>query len=105
MPIAALFRCVVFATALCALRFHWAAAQQATDAAWEKLIAAAKQEGEIVLIIPPSATHREFLAREWPKAFPGIELSQTSARAAIHAAERRAERRKISLGPRLHRLG
>lgn len=53
-------------------------AQGSGDAEWNKLVAAAKQEGEIVLIIPPSSTHREFLAREWPKAFPDIKLSQTS---------------------------
>jgi iron(III) transport system substrate-binding protein len=55
-----------------------AIAQDGGDADWKKLVAAAKQEGEVVLIIPPSATHREFLAREWPKSFPEIKLSQTS---------------------------
>jgi iron(III) transport system substrate-binding protein len=55
-----------------------ALAQDRGDTEWNKLVAAAKQEGEVVLIIPPSATHRDFLAREWPKAFPEIKLSQTS---------------------------
>mgnify|MGYP001548441687 CR=1 FL=1 len=55
-----------------------ARAQDVSDPAWGKLVAAAKQEGEIVIITPPSATHRDFLAREWPKAFPDIKLSQTS---------------------------
>jgi iron(III) transport system substrate-binding protein len=55
-----------------------ALAQDSSDAEWSKLVAAAKQEGEIVIITPPSATHRDFLAREWPKAFPDIKLSQTS---------------------------
>jgi iron(III) transport system substrate-binding protein len=55
-----------------------ALAQGSDNAEWDKLVVAAKQEGEVVLIIPPSATHREFLAREWPKAFPAIKLSQTS---------------------------
>ena len=53
-------------------------AQDSSDAEWSKLVAAAKQEDEIVIITPPSATHRDFLAREWPKAFPDIKLSQTS---------------------------
>jgi iron(III) transport system substrate-binding protein len=53
-------------------------AQQSGDAEWNKLVAAAKQEGEVVLITPPSSSHRDFLAREWPKAFPDIKLSQTS---------------------------
>ena len=55
-----------------------ALAQDSSDAEWSKLVAAAKQEGEIIIITPPSATHRDFLAREWPKAFPDIKLSQTS---------------------------
>jgi len=55
-----------------------ALAQGSGDAEWNKLVAAAKQEGEIVLIIPPSSTHRDFLAREWPTAYPDIKLSQTS---------------------------
>jgi len=55
-----------------------ALAQGSGDAEGNKLVAAATQEGEIVIIIPPSSTHRDFLAREWPKAFPDIKLSQTS---------------------------
>ena len=55
-----------------------ARAQAGGDTEWSKLVAAAKQEPEIVIIVPPSSTHREFLAREWPKAFPEIKLSQTS---------------------------
>jgi iron(III) transport system substrate-binding protein len=55
-----------------------ARAQAGSDAEWNKLVAAAKQEAEIVIIVPPSSSHRDFLAREWPKAFPDIKLSQTS---------------------------
>jgi ABC-type glycerol-3-phosphate transport system substrate-binding protein len=53
-------------------------AQDNNDPAWAKLVAAAKQEGDVIIISPPSSTHREFLAREWPKSFPDIKLSQTS---------------------------
>ena len=53
-------------------------AQASEDAAWTKLVAAANEEGEIVIIVPPSSMHRDFLAREWPKAFSKIKLSQTS---------------------------
>jgi iron(III) transport system substrate-binding protein len=53
-------------------------AQASEDAAWTKPVAAANEEGEIVIIVPPSSTHRDFLAREWPKAFSKIKLSQTS---------------------------
>src|SRR5215831_12356190 len=55
-----------------------ALAQGSNDAEWTKLVAAAKQEGDIVIIVPPSSTHRDFLAREWPKAYPDVKLSQTS---------------------------
>jgi iron(III) transport system substrate-binding protein len=53
-------------------------AQDNNDPEWNKLVAAAKQEGDVIIISPPAATHRDFLAREWPKAFPDIKLSQTS---------------------------
>jgi iron(III) transport system substrate-binding protein len=57
----------------------WDALMATPDAPWKaewtKLVAAAKKEGSLVLIIPPSSTHREFLAKEWPKTFPDIELS------------------------------
>jgi iron(III) transport system substrate-binding protein len=69
---------IVLAAFLLAGSISVARAQDSGDAEWSKLVAAAKQEGEVVLIIPPNSTHRDFLAREWPKAFPDIKLSQTS---------------------------
>ncbi len=50
---------------------------QGNDANWAQLVAAATKEGALTLVVPPSSTHREFLAAEWPKAFPDIALTQT----------------------------
>jgi iron(III) transport system substrate-binding protein len=72
----------VFSIVFCAFLFtnggRTALAQADGDAEWNKLVTAAKQEGDVVIIVPPSSTHRDFLAREWPKAYPDIKLSQTS---------------------------
>ena len=69
---------IVLSVLLLANSSATALAQAGGDAEWNKLVAAAKQEGEIVIIVPPSSSHRDFLAREWPKAYPDIKLSQTS---------------------------
>ena len=55
-----------------------AEAQSDWQAGWTRTIEAAKQEGEVVMVIPPGSAQREFLTREWAKAFPGIKLSLTS---------------------------
>ena len=41
---------------------------------WAKTVAAAKMEGSIVLVVPASQTGRDYLQREWPKAYPDIKL-------------------------------
>jgi iron(III) transport system substrate-binding protein len=69
---------ILFCVLLLASGSGTALAQGSEDTAWAKLVATAKEEGDIVIIVPPSASHRDFLAREWPKAFPEIKLSQTS---------------------------
>ncbi len=51
---------------------------QGNGSEWAKLVAAATAEGEIDILIPPSATHREFLTAEWPKAYPNIKLVQSA---------------------------
>jgi ABC-type Fe3+ transport system substrate-binding protein len=45
---------------------------------WDRLVAGARKEGEVVMVVPPSRTHRDFLAREWPKAYPEIKISMTT---------------------------
>src|SRR5690242_3244033 len=80
-------------------------AQASEDAAWTKLVAAANEEGEIVIIVPPSSTHRDFLARMAESLFQDqIVANLRRAWSAIRAAVARARRREISLGPRFYRL-
>jgi ABC-type glycerol-3-phosphate transport system substrate-binding protein len=67
-------------------------AQNSTDPEWSKLVAAANQEGEVIILSPPAATHRDFLAREWPKAFPDIKLSQTTVVPATQSTRLSVER-------------
>jgi len=56
-----------------------AQAQPSGPAEWERTVAAAKKEGELVILIPPGSSHRDFLVREWPKAYPDIKLSLTTS--------------------------
>jgi ABC-type Fe3+ transport system substrate-binding protein len=56
-----------------------ARAQSGWEAEWKKTIAAAEQEGTFTLLLPPSNTQRDFLQEEWPKSFPNIKLSMTTA--------------------------
>jgi iron(III) transport system substrate-binding protein len=51
------------------------AAAQGWPAERASLVAAAEQEGEIILFSQPNRAAREFLATEWAKAFPKIKLS------------------------------
>ncbi len=53
-----------------------ARAQTPVTPEWEKLVAQANQEGELELLIVANSVHRDFLAAEWPKAFPNISLHQ-----------------------------
>ena len=62
------------------------------EAEWKKTVAAAEAEGIMVLDLPPSNTQREFLAAEWPKAFPKIKLSLESADAATFLPKLKLER-------------
>jgi iron(III) transport system substrate-binding protein len=62
------------------------------DALWKKTVAAAEQEGTVVINIPPSNTQREFLQTEWPKAFPKIKLDAASVDASAWMQRVRVER-------------
>ena len=44
-------------------------------AEWERTIAAAKQEGVLAVNASSNRSRRDFVVREWKKAFPQIELS------------------------------
>src|SRR6185312_12919673 len=54
------------------------AAAQGSGPEWDRMVAAAKQEGELVILLPGGAALRDFLAHEWPKAYPEITLSLSS---------------------------
>jgi ABC-type Fe3+ transport system substrate-binding protein len=70
------------------------ASAQAQDwkAEWDKTVAAAKKEGQLIVMLPPNTAQRDFLTREWPKAFPGIELQQNVITAAQWIQRVRIER-------------
>jgi iron(III) transport system substrate-binding protein len=59
---------------------------------WRKVVAAAEQEGSLIINLPPSNTQREFLQAEWPKAFPKIRLEMTSVDASQWMQRVRIER-------------
>ena len=41
---------------------------------WDKTVAAAKQEGQVVVCISPGLPRREFLLKQWSAEYPDIEL-------------------------------
>src|SRR5262245_7182223 len=49
------------------------------DGEWERLVAAARQEGRVVCGCPPVAEMRTFLTEEVQRAFPGRTLKSTGA--------------------------
>jgi ABC-type Fe3+ transport system substrate-binding protein len=82
-------------TALAVVALIAASGARAADdwqAEWKKTIAAAEKEGTLVLNIPPSNTHRDFLQKEWAKDFPNIKLSASSVDASAWMQRVRIER-------------
>src|SRR5262245_5987896 len=53
------------------------AAAQATDADWNKIVAAAEQEGTVVINSQPNQAWRDYIQREFPKAYPKITLNMS----------------------------
>ena len=84
------------AAALAAILLLLPATARAADedwrAEWDKTVAAANKEGTVVLMVPPNTGQRNFLNREWPKAFPNIKLSLTIQEAAQWIQRVRIER-------------
>jgi iron(III) transport system substrate-binding protein len=62
------------------------------DPEWKRIVAAAEQEGSLIVNLPPSNTQREFLQAEWPKAFPKIKMEMTSIDASAWMQRVRIER-------------
>jgi len=59
---------------------------------WKAMVADADQEGELVLQSQPFQTAREFLQREWPKAYPRIKLNMSALPEPQFWARLRTER-------------
>src|SRR5262245_49736380 len=58
----------------------WCSPVRAQDwkAEWDKTVAAAKQEGNLVLNLLPNTGFRNLFLAEWRKDFPDIKLSVSS---------------------------
>ena len=80
--------------AIVALMFSITGTSSAQDwkAGWDKTIAAAKKEGSVVIGVPSSASHRQFLQIEWAKAYPEIDLLQTVVAGGTWVQKVRIER-------------
>jgi ABC-type Fe3+ transport system substrate-binding protein len=62
-------------TALAALLLAVPVAAQDWTAEWRRVVAEAEKEGELVINSQANQAARDFLQREWPKAYPKIALS------------------------------
>src|SRR6185437_14833779 len=65
---------------------------QSTTPEWDQTIAAAEKEGSVVINMPAGNALRDFLASEWPKAFPKISLVANSIDESTWIARVRLER-------------
>jgi iron(III) transport system substrate-binding protein len=68
------------------------AAAQDWKAGWDKIVAAANEEGALVMSSQPNQQARDFLHREWAKAYPKIKLSLSVIPAPQLIARLRTER-------------
>jgi iron(III) transport system substrate-binding protein len=87
-------RIIAIALALAVLiaAFALPAAAQNWTAERAKLVAAAEQEGSLIVYALPNQVTREFMIEEWTKAHPKIPISATVAQAPQFIARIRAER-------------
>ena len=65
---------------------------QGTSSEWDKTVVAAENEGSVVINMPAGNALRDFLASEWPKAFPKIKLVTNSIDEGTWIARVRLER-------------
>lgn len=86
-----MIRNILSAALFLALFMSWfsavsAAAQSSpnTSPEWEKIVDAAKREGQVVVSIPTSAELRKELDAGFRKAYPGIELELNAARGSAN---------------------
>jgi len=62
------------------------------DEPWQKTVAAAEQEGSLILMSQPNQAARDYILREWAKAYPKITLSLSVLEPAQYIARVRTER-------------
>ena len=60
---------------------------------WDKVLAAARNEGTVFVSGPPGAYQRQVITEEWAKAFPDIALRYTGARGSTIVSKVARERR------------
>jgi len=65
---------------------------QGNSPEWDKTVVAAENEGSVVINMPAGNALRDFLASEWPKAFPKIKLVTNSIDEGTWVARVRLER-------------
>jgi iron(III) transport system substrate-binding protein len=65
--------CVVFVPAV------YAQPKSGWQVEWEKIVAAAKKEGKVVVLGPPGAADRRVLTEGFQRSFPGIDVEYTGA--------------------------
>lgn len=65
---------------------------QSGNPQWDQTVAAAEKEGSVVINMPAGNALRDFLASEWPKAFPKITLVTNSIDEGTWIARVRIER-------------
>jgi ABC-type glycerol-3-phosphate transport system substrate-binding protein len=65
---------------------------QSTTPEWDQTVTAAEKEGSVVINMPAGNALRDFLASEWPKAFPKISLVTNSIDEGTWIARVRLER-------------
>jgi iron(III) transport system substrate-binding protein len=64
-----------------------AGAAGSTTGEWDRILAAARQEGRVVVFGPPGADAREALTEGFRRQHPDIQVDYQSARGAEHAAK------------------
>src|ERR1700743_3394918 len=66
---------IIVALALAMLGAITGAAAQDGKAAWQKTVEAANAEGTVLFYSQPNQAARDFILREFPKAYPNIKVS------------------------------
>ena len=69
-----------------------AAAPASADPEWDRVVAAARQEGKVVLGIPPGPQYEPAIREAFGKAYPGIEVEMLNLHAAQFTARIAKER-------------